>query len=100
MKLLPVLSLTFSYFFLYLVIVYALGEFFFLDLNVIVILLIGLFFSEIFALLLIFDFPEKLANKLLGKKRIVEDSEEEEEPEEKVQQEIAEPVPEKVEELY
>lgn len=71
MKPLPTLLLTFSYFFLYLVIVYALGELFVSDINVIVILLIGLIFSEIFALLLLLSVPERIADKIMKKPKAV-----------------------------
>lgn len=71
MKPLPTLLLAFSYFFLYLIIVYALGELFVSDLNIIVILLIGLIFSEIFALLLLLDVPERIADKIMKKQKPV-----------------------------
>lgn len=69
MKPQKILFFTLSYLIAYLGITYLIDYFFELKTNVIEVFLIGLFFSILLIVLLVFDVPEKIINKLIRKQK-------------------------------
>lgn len=112
MKPLKVLFFSLLYFLVYFTISLGIDLYFGLETSIPELVVIGLFFDILLIVLLVFDIPEKIVDKLSGNDEEIVDNLEEiedfEEPsqkkEEKVEEvippQIVEQTPEKVEELY